>query len=211
MVPRAVLPPTGEGLVADHGLPTLLGRKKELADIRSYLSKRHNVLLLGPRDVGKSAVIHALNRPDLMVIDPFMGVSPRFAGQIRHAIDRGTQCIAATRSVNRAEMGAVRRLAFWFTTVRISPLSAHWIKRVLYAEYAAGPLAADVVTPEWTDAAVQLARGRPGLALAIVRAAASLRERLGFLPSPRVAYVDASIRRVELHRGNKGRGEGGKE
>ena len=38
----------------------LLGRKGVAAEVRGYLARNHNVLLVGPRDVGKTAVIRAL-------------------------------------------------------------------------------------------------------------------------------------------------------
>lgn len=186
----------------------LLGRAPVLAQIHDYMTRQHNVVLVGPRDIGKTAVIRSMIAAlpgDFFVLDPFMGISPHAAGQIRRILERGTQCIAATRSLDRAEMGAVRRIAFRFTTVRIPPLSAHWIKRLLRSAYEQH-LADMIVTSEWTDAVVQLAQGRPGVALAIVRAARRWCDQRGVLPSPATAHIEASIRRVELHRTRHGMG-----
>jgi hypothetical protein len=170
-----------------------------LAEVRGYLARDYNVLLLGPRDVGKTAVIRALRLDGIMVLDPFMGVTPRLAGSIRRAMDRGVQCVAATRTVNRAEMGAVRRLAFRFTTVRVPPLTARWMPRILQAEYAAQGWDAGMVPSAWTEETVRLVHGLPGLAIAVVRAAAELQAQTGRLPSPRRALVEADIQRVELY------------
>ncbi len=177
----------------------LYGREAVLAEVRDYLARDHHVLLLGQRDVGKTAVIRALHMDGTMVLDPFTGVTPRLAGSIRRVMDRGVQCVAATRTVNRAEMGAVRRLAYRFTTVRVPPLSARWIRRILQAEYTAQGWGPDVIPSPWTEETTRLAQGLPGLAIAVVRAAAELRARTGHLPSPRVALVEADIQRVELY------------
>ncbi|MDE3151233.1 MAG: ATP-binding protein [Gemmatimonadota bacterium] len=177
----------------------LFGRDALLTEVREYLAKQYNVLLLGPRDVGKSAIIRALGLDGVMILDPFMSVAPRLAGSIRRAMDRGVQCVAATRTVNRAEMGAVRRLAFRFTTVRVPPLTARWVRRILATEYAEQGWGTNGVPSVWTEETVRLVDGLPGLAVAVVRAAAEVRARTGHLPSPRTALVEADIQRVELY------------
>ena len=187
--------------------PPVYGRSALLVEVRDYLARGHNVLLLGPRDVGKTAIIRALDLDPATVLDPFMGVSPRLAGAIRLAMDRGGQWVAASRTANRAEMGAVRRLAFRFSTVRVPPLSAHWIRRVLADAYAQFGLDADAVTAAWTADAVRLSRGLPGLAIAIVESAAEERRRVGHLPLPQAAYVLTRMRRVELHSVRDGLGQ----
>lgn len=199
---------------ASHPAPLstpLLGRASVLAAVHDFMARQHNVVLLGPRDVGKTAIIQAIiatmSPCNLFVLDPFTGVSPHSAGQIRRIMERGIPCIAATRTLDRAEMGAVRRLAFRFTTVRVPPLSAHWIKRLLSAAYDQ-QLNDTVVPSEWTNAIVRLAEGRPGLALALVHAARRWRDQRGVLPSPSTAYIEASIHRVELFRGRDGVGHG---
>ncbi|MGH7668611.1 MAG: hypothetical protein ACRENQ_03885 [Gemmatimonadaceae bacterium] len=184
----------------------LLGRREVLREIRRYLDRDLSVLLLGPRDVGKSAVIEALRRPDLLILDPLMHVTPRLAGEIRLAMDRGARSVAATRTVDRAEMGAVRRLAYRFTTVRVPPLSSRWMRELVRRICAAHGADAMPAPAEWQDGVVRLSAGLPGVALSIVDAARLWRLEHGRLPSPRAAYVEASIARVELHHAMSGLG-----
>jgi len=180
-------------------LAPLVGRDAVLAEIRRYLAQDHNVLLIGPRDVGKTAIIRALALHGVLLLDPFMGVTPRAAGAIRRAMDRGVQCLAAARSTDRAELGAVRRLVFRFTSVRVPPLPRRWMRQLLAAELARQELDCDAAAPAWMSEVVRLSHGLPGLGVAIIRAAAELRARTGHLPSPRTALVNADIGRVELY------------
>jgi len=178
----------------------LLGRDALLRAIRRQLRKRENVLLCGPADVGKTAVIQALAPREYVVLDPFEGVTPHLAARIRRAIYRGTPHLAAARSLDRGYLGAVRRIAFWFTVVSVPPLGGRWMARLLARECRRLGLPSEAMSPRWTDAVLRLARGRPGLAIAMVRAAAAVREAKGALPSPDVAFIEA---RIDAFRGGQ--------
>jgi hypothetical protein len=176
----------------------LLGRGALLQGIEALLHNRHNVLLVGPPDVGKTALVQAVSCRDLALIDPFEGVSVHLAARIRRAMGRGTVHLAAARTLDRRILGAVRRIAFWFTVVQVPPLTDRWMQPLAAREYAALRLPVDLITPRWTSAVLRLARGRPGLALAIVRSAATIRAVRGALPSPASAYIEARMRRAGL-------------
>jgi hypothetical protein len=178
----------------------LVAREALLQEISTLLQRGQNVMLFGPAGVGKTALVHALRAPDVVILDPFEHVSPHLAAHIRRAIERGVVHLAATRSLDRKHLGAVRRIAFWFTTVRVPPLPARWIRHLVRCECLALSVPADAITSRWITAAVRLARGRAGMGLAIARAAARIREERGSLPSPAVAYIEASIRQAGIPR-----------
>jgi len=197
-MPRPHAPsPVPIGAHAAMPADNLVGRDDLIAQIESLLGAGRDVLLLGPPDVGKTAVILALagrGFDPVMVVDPFEHVTPRVAAAIRRGSDRAVQYLAATRSVDRAHLGAVRRIAWRFTTVRVPPLPLRLIRRVIAIECATVLLPEHLARSDWGTAVGHLAQGRPGLAIAIVRAAAGILERSGALPSPRLAYVDARMR-----------------
>jgi hypothetical protein len=186
--------PSGTDRPADQ----LLGRDELLEVIGSYLRHGTHVLLVGPPDVGKTALIGALVTHDVVILDPFERVSSHAAARIRQAMDHGVIFLAGTRSLSRDHLGAVRRIAWRFATVRVPPLHGHWMKRLMLRECIRLELPGDVVTPPWTRSVMQLSRGRPGLALAILQAAAGLRAVKGSLPSPAAAYIEARIRRARV-------------
>jgi hypothetical protein len=187
--PATARPQTAAGNPHD----SLLGRDDLLANIDSLLRRGQSVLLFGPANVGKSALIDALAPKDAMIVDPFERVSSHLAARIRREMECGVVCLAAARSLDRAYLGSVRRFAWRFDTVRVLPLCGRWMQRLVSRECARVQLPGDVVTPRWRRSVVRLARGRPGLALGMVRAAADIRARKGRLPSPAAAYVEAAI------------------
>jgi hypothetical protein len=123
-------------------------------------------------------------------------VSAHQAARVRRAMDRGVVFIAATRSLDRRRLGCVGRIAFRFSTLRVPPLSNAWMRRLVRHICATESIPVRVVTPEWIKKVVQLARGRPGVALAIVNEASREWTRTARLPAPAAAYVDASIQRI---------------
>lgn len=84
----------------------LVGRGALLAEIRASLHQRRSVLLVGPQDIGKTAIIGAISGHDVTILDPFERVSARRAARVRRAMDRGTVFIAAARSLDRKRLAA---------------------------------------------------------------------------------------------------------
>jgi hypothetical protein len=173
------------------GLP---GRERLLAEVRRLLRRRQDVLLVGPAGVGKTAVIRALARTDVVVIDPFEDITSHRAAAIRRALTRRTLHLAAARSLDRRRLGAVRRIAFWFTVVPVPPLPPRWIARLALTRWRAGPLGVADCPDGWVQGVVCLARGRPGLALEIVRSAELASAERGTVPSPAAAFIAARVR-----------------
>lgn len=176
----------------------LMARDDLLAEVTALLERGHNVLLFGPADIGKSAVISAL-RPliheSVVVIDPFEHVSPHLAAEIRRAMDlRATQHLVATRSLDRAKLGAVRRIAWRFTNVRVPPLPHRATQLLVRQAFVAAGIDADIVPSAWVRLTTDLARGLPGRAFAVADAAARAYVQTGTLPSPQAAYVAGRMR-----------------
>ena len=176
-----------------RGGPTLLGRDRLLTEVDELLGREQNVILFGPAGIGKTTLIKALPPRDLVVIDPFERVSSHLAARIRRSIGRGTLHIVATRSLDRRELGAVRRIAFWFTVVAVPPLPPHLIERLVRREWQAAQLPAKVLTTTWLRAVIRLSAGRPGVALAVAQAAADRFAARGVLPSPPATYIEARL------------------
>jgi hypothetical protein len=177
------------------------GRDALVADVERLLGRGHHVLLFGAKGVGKSTLIGGLS-PELatLVLDPFEHVTPRSAARIRQAMDRGAVCLAAARSLDRAVLGAVRRIAWRFTTVRVAPLADRWMRTVVSDECERLRVPGDAVTPAWIQSAVRASRGCPGLAVALVREAVSKHAASGVFPSPAAAAIEARIRQMYASR-----------
>jgi hypothetical protein len=173
----------------------LLGRGELIEEIESLLDRRRSVMLVGPPEVGKTALITALDRSDVMTLDPLERVSAHYAARIRRAMDRDVLCLAAVRSLNRAHLGSVRRIAFRFVTIQVRPLPPACMRSLIGGECDAAGMSGDVSTASWMRAAVEVARGRPGVALAIVRETARMWTESARTPTPAAAYLEASIRR----------------
>lgn len=185
----------------------LLGRAQLLTQVSELLAQGQSVLLCGPEDIGKTALIQALmaGRADgPIVVDPLAHLHSHDAARIRRALERGACHLAATRSLDRAYLGAVRRIAFWFTVVRVPPLTRTVMDHLIDAQCATDGLTPELATPRWRHTVHRLADGRPGRAVAIIRTAAALRGSHGTLPSPEVAYIEVCVRRAGLSDGGAG-------
>jgi hypothetical protein len=176
----------------------LLGRDDLLEQVAGLLREGKNVALVGPRDIGKTALIGALTVPEVVVVDPFEQVHSHLAARIRRAIYRRTVHLIAVRSLERGQLGAVRRIMFWFTEVRVPPLTPYWMRQVIRHEWARAGLAPELLAPVWSRGVMRLARGRPGLAVAMVRVAAAARRAKGTIPSPDAACIEARIGQARL-------------
>jgi hypothetical protein len=171
----------------------ILGRTGLLRSIEALLRQQRSVLLVGPRDVGKTAIIGALDTSHVLIVDPFERITSHHAWRIRRAMDHGAVCIAAARTLDRARLGHVRRIAFRFTTVRVPPLPNALIRRLLQRELASARVSRDLISSEWIKRAAGIARGRPGIAVGIAREAARALARSGRFLIPAVAFVEASV------------------
>ena len=172
----------------------LFGRDELLARLNGLVEAGDDVLLWGPRGVGKTALIAALHPHHATIIDPFEHMHSWHAARVLRAMDRGTQFVAASRSLDRALLGAVRRFAWRFTTVRVPVLTRVWMRRVVVRECQLNRIPMSRVTDAWVRAAVRLAKGCPGAAIALVRVAAERHALTGNLPSPIAAQIEARVR-----------------
>ena len=167
----------------------LIGRAALVARVDRLLDARRSVLLFGPPGIGKSAIVAAVSRPGLVVADPFESVSRQLAARLRRVMGADGIVLAAGRSEQASDLGAVRRVLWRMEAVRIEPLNARDIRTLLRAELTRGGVARTAVLNSWLSDAVKVVDGVPGRALAVARAAA-MRWRAGrsLLP-PRLALV----------------------
>lgn len=171
---------------------TLGGRASLVHTVDALLAAQRSVLLVGPPGMGKSAIIAATRRPaDVLVLDPLEHVSSLRAGQLRHALDRGTLCLGATRDLDRARLGRVGRLLWRMTVVRVLPLPRPTIRDLLLESLRAQSVPTARITRAWLHEAIDAVAGRPGFALALTREAAEDWRRSGHLPGARVAFIRA--------------------
>lgn len=177
----------------------LLGRRSLLKTIEQLLVCRRSVLLVGPADIGKSALIQSLSLNDVMVIDPFERISAHRAARIRRAMDRGLAVIGAARNLHRASLGRVGRIIWRFTTVRVPRLPGASMRRLVQNACALERIPANLITSDWLRAVTNVAQGRPGVGLIIVQHAAAIREGTR-LPAAATAYLQAEFQRASKDR-----------
>lgn len=164
----------------------LIGRDALVRDVTDHLEAGRSVLLYGPEAIGKSAIIAAVVRKDVIVIDPFERVTRHQAADIRRALDRDSVYLAATRAASRRALGAVGRILWRFSMVRVRELPDSVISRIIVRECRRGVDG----TPEaaWIREVASLAHGRPGFAIAMARFAAEWRRQRGYSPLPALAF-----------------------
>jgi len=171
------------------GAPHLVGRAALVAQVRGLLDARRSVLLFGPPGIGKSAIVAAVFRPGLAVVDPFEHVSSAVAAKLRRVMEADGIVLAAGRSARAAELGAVRRVLWRMVAVRVGPLSGRDIRALLCEALDADGVPRAAIARSWLSEAALVAEGVPGRAVAVARAVAR-RWRAGrsVLP-PRLALV----------------------
>jgi hypothetical protein len=169
----------------------LVGRASLIREVDALLRRGQSVLLVGPDGIGKTAVIGALERPEIVTVDPLAHVSSQRAAALRRAMDRGLVLLAAARTLDRGELGCVGRVLWRFRVVRVRPLAASSVARLVRLALGRHAEAGLPVPRNWIAHAVDAACGVPGRAQAIVDvASARWHERQQLLP-PRLALVIA--------------------
>jgi hypothetical protein len=176
----------------------LLGREALVRQVTDSLRAGRSVLLFGPEGIGKSAIIAAATREDVVVVDPLEHMTPRQAARGRRALDRGVVHLAASRVARGRQLGAVGRIMWRFSTVRVRELPDAIIQRIVTREMLRRADADAKPETAWVHEIATLAQGRPGFATAMVRFAAQWRCHHGYLPMPELAFAatreDATIR-----------------
>jgi hypothetical protein len=179
----------------------LPGQEPLIRQITDLLKAGRSVLLFGPEGIGKSAIIAAVARDGLIVVDPLEHVSPQRAFRMRRALDHGVVHVAASRVARGRELGSVGRIMWRFSTVRVRELRDSIIRRIVISEVGATDRAGVEPDSGWIREMIALAKGRPGFATAMGRFAAEWRRQHGYLPMPALAFAatraDATIRRLQ--------------
>jgi hypothetical protein len=167
----------------------LFGRDAVVRRVTSELEAGRSVLLFGPEAIGKSAIVAAAARDGVEVIDPFERITPQQAYRMRRALDRGAVYLGASRVARGRELGAVGRILWRFSLVRVRELPNAVLGRVVLRELEGRGSAAGEADAAWVPEIVALARGRPGFAVAMARFAADWRRAHGYLAEPAFAFA----------------------
>jgi hypothetical protein len=183
---------SGQGTAVRSGATgALIGREQVVSDVETCLAAGRSVLLVGPEGSGKTAIIDAIRRPGLLVVDPFAGITSPRACAIRRALNRGAIVLAAARSLELHDMGHLGRIFWRLQMIRLRPLSGRDIARVVERPLEAPVETAVPVDRRWMAEAIDAAAGLPGRAVALASVvAARWQERRVALP-PRFALVIA--------------------
>jgi len=181
----------------------LIGRDDLLRQVGDLLAGGGSVLLYGPEGIGKSAVVAAVARPGIHVLDPFEHVRGQAAHDIRRVLDFDGVYLAAARTAQRRALGAVGRILWRFSLVRVRELPDATLKRLVAREIGAGR-SIELPDPKWVNAVVALSKGRPGFAVEMARFAADWYRRRGYWPMVDLAFAatreDATIRTLAVDR-----------
>lgn len=177
----------------------LRGRDALLRQVAARLTAGRSVLLYGPEGMGKSAIVAALARDGVVVMDPFEHVNRQQASQMRRALDRGAVYLGATRATSRRALGAVGRILWRFSMIRVRELPDPILGRIVTQQLRRAIPAVDV-DRTWLHEVVTLTKGRPGFATVMARFAVEWHRRHGYLP-PALMFVatreDAAIRMLQ--------------
>lgn len=178
----------------------LLGQARVIRQVTDLLKSGRSVLLFGPEGIGKSAVIGAVAHDRLIVVDPLEHVSPQRACRMRRALDRGVVHLAASRVPQGRELGAVGRIMWRFSTVRVRELPDSIIRRIVSNQLR--DLESTRIERGWLHELAGLAQGRPGFATAMGRLAAEWTRTHGYLPMPSFVFAatrqDLTIRALRV-------------
>ena len=164
----------------------LLGRSRVIREVESLLASGRSVLLYGPEGIGKSAIVECVRREGVVVVDPLQRLSSQRASRIRRALDRGVPHVAASRVPSGRQLGAVGRILWRFSTVRVRELPDAIIRRILVHELQDVRCAP---RREWFREVAELSQGRPGFATSMGRLAAEWTRTHGDLPTPPFVYA----------------------
>jgi hypothetical protein len=171
--------------------PPVIGRDELLRDVRAHLAHGRSVLLVGPPGVGKTAIVDRAATSDLLVIDPFEHVGSVAAARIRRAMDCGHIVLAAARTRDRHAIGAVGRILWRLTMVRVRPLTAHETCLIVEARVREARLVDHPPTDAWLHEAAIEAGGLPGHAHQLADAAIARYQRTGRWCAPGFALAMA--------------------
>ena len=164
----------------------LLGQEAVIRQVRDLLTDGRSVLLFGPEAIGKTAIIGAVARDGVSILDPFERVSGHSACDMRRALDRGAVFLGASRVPHGRQLGSVGRILWRFSLVRVRELADPILRRVVIREIGLAEHSAD---DGWLREVVTLSRGRPGFASAMGRFANAWKEAHGYLPLPALAFA----------------------
>jgi len=171
----------------------LRGRDAELAEVMSALQAGQSVLLFGPEAVGKSAIARTVASANILLLDPFEHVSGHRAHRVLHWLDQGRVAVATSRTRRRSDIGAVGRVLWRFTPVRVEPLSRAWIRQILWDILGLALHRSQALPSSWWSQAIAASRGRPGYAAAIATGTARALDASGRVPSPHLVLLDARL------------------
>jgi hypothetical protein len=180
---------------APSGLP-LRGRFAELEAVTHHLINGRSVLLVGPDDIGKSAIASAITVPGVTRRDPLASVTRKDAHHLRLSLDRGAVVLATSRTSSAKAIGAVRRILWRFRILTVRPLPAVAIRLVLRDVLTDDESLLRQVPARWWTEAIDAADGKPGYAVAIARTALKEWATRGRIASPGLAIIDHRIARA---------------
>lgn len=167
----------------------LVGRDALVREVTGHLTAGRSVLLYGPEAIGKSAIIGALGRGDFVIVDPFEHVTRQRAAAMRRALDHGAVFVGATRAASRRALGAVGRILWRFSMVRIRELPDSVVRRIVVRECRRA--IDQELEAAWIREVVSLARGRPGFATAMAQFATQWHRQRGYWPLPALAFASS--------------------
>jgi hypothetical protein len=172
----------------------LVARDTLVDDVGARLTRGTNVLLVGPRGVGKSAIIDVLPAAlPVERLDPFERISRAHASRLRVHLDHGATIVAAAETLDRRRLGTVGRILWRFQVVRVPPLPRAAMTLVIRRALPAA-IAEMAGADAWIAALASHANGLPGTGLAFAASGLSYWRRLGVLPTIEWTIVDALTR-----------------
>jgi hypothetical protein len=174
---------------------SLVARDTLVDDVGARLTRGTNVLLVGPRGVGKSAIIDVLSAslPSVERLDPLERISRAHASRLRVHLDHGATIVAAAETLDRRRLGTVGRILWRFQVVRVPPLPRAAMTLVIRRALPAA-IAEMAGADAWIAALASHANGLPGIGLAFATSGLSYWRRLGVLPTIEWTVVDALAR-----------------